>query len=360
MFSRFAWLGLLFSGVTLFMASMLIEAAVLTAFLPSALAGVALAAALEVAKATVVVLRRVAVMRDSGRAGSWLLRAMLVGFSALCSLMFLAQTMHQPEREAVRATELERLDEGHALALFTLEREFSDAERARSEIAKDDEMRAAKLLDAHHRARIDRLETGLDREMNNVVGGVFEGPRYHALERRIDAAKADYHTALTAMRDQRSTQLAEETARALAARHDRREALQSEYRMRRDRLLHANFTGDMRVENPTVHKFLEVLGAVIQPPPDAVVLVFAFSLMLALMMELGIYVAFDTLALAWAPVFQAAHRADVAVETQRIEAEQALRTEGVDDGYLRRRTARQRQRAEASARMAADIALAEA
>lgn len=359
MFTRIAWIGLLLSGVTLFVASMLIEAAVLAAFLPSVLAGLALAGALEVAKATVLVLRRAAVMDGSGLLGSWLLRAMLIGFSALCSVMFLAQTMHQPGREEVRAEELARLDEGHAQALAELDATFRRAESIRRQATSKDDARAMAALDAHHQGLISALEAKLDAEMNNVVGGVFEGPRYRALTHRIETAKDDYQRAIEALRAQRDAQAGEAAARAVASQLARREALNAGYRVRRQALLASNFADDARVENPTVRKFLEVIAAVHQPAPDAVLLVFVFALLLALLMELGIYVAFDTLALAWAPVFQAAHRADVAVEKQRIEIEQALRSEGVEDGYWRRRTRARRERAENRARDAADAALAE-
>lgn len=357
MFTRITWIALLASGVTLFLASMLIEAAVLAAFLPTALAGFALAGALEVAKATIVVLRRVAAAQARGLLGSWMLRMALIGFSALCSVMFLAQTMHQPGREVARAAELERLDERHQATMSRFQRQADQDEAARRAAVKARDLAAMQALDSRYGERVAALEAELSTEMDNVIGGVFEGPRYRALTQRIETAKADYRAATTELHRAQSAEATAAADRALADQYARRSALESEYEARRQSLIQADFNADPRAENPTVRKFLEVLGAVMSPAPDAVWLVFVFSVGLALLMELGIYVAFDTLALAWAPLFQAAHRADLAVETQRIEAERALRSEDVEDGYVRRRTTAKRRHAEARAEAAASAAI---
>lgn len=346
MFTRITWLFLLLSGITLFSASLIIEGAVLSAFLPSVMAAFALAAALEVTKATVVILRRADIDRRRILLSSSLLRLALIGFSALCSLMFLAEKMHAPHRDSLRQAGLTQLEEALSAQQQRLIQQREQRLLQHQQQHQQREEHSLSTLHQQHRARIQALEKQLNEEMDNVVNGIFAGPRYHAIEQRLEAAKARY-------RADEATQLQtlDEQDRQFRAGIEQRHHQQwqqalKDYEQRYQQMLYTDLDQDPRAQHPMVQKILEVLATVMPNPPTTVAFVMVFSLSLALLMEMGIYVAFDTLALAWGRVFAVAHAADVDMETRKIKTRQEQQAEAMEDEHLRHKVRSRRARSE--------------
>ncbi|WP_295888526.1 hypothetical protein [uncultured Thiohalocapsa sp.] len=352
MYQKLSWSAQLLAGLTLFGVSFLLQALVLSAFFDNPLLGFALAGGLEASKVLAIVLYRI--LRGQTRvpyppgvqAIAVGFRLALVVLSAACSVMFLAERLDRPAMEETRRADLVAAQAERDRALVRIE--------ARAEERRAQALAALDRQGEHDRADLRRrfepviadLEQQLSREMDNVQGGVFEGPRYRALAERLQQEKADWAAARARLAEQQAQQRAE-----LLARIDRTATAQTDAARQRHAEQSAairadDYRGDRRAEHPQAHAFASVLGAVLEHEPDTLLLVFVFSLFLSVTLELGIVVAFEHLTLARLPVFHAEQRLDLGLREKRAETAAQLAGFDLDEAVTKAKVRRRRRRIE--------------
>lgn len=347
-FNKISWSLQLLVGLTLFGVTAVLEALVLDAYLGSALLAVFVAAGLEASKVLAVVLYRV--LRGQTevpypRSVRWMtvsFRTMLLVLSGVCSLMFLAQHLDRPRLEAVRAADL-------AAAQAQYEEDQTSAQKA---YVQRREQTFARLSEQEHRERdmlaerylpaIKALEAKLDAEMNNVVGGEFQGKRYRALESRLQHEKDAYARASTNLDQTAAERQAEVIERLEQERRSELARLAQNYQTRTTFIRNDSYIGDARVEHPMALAFVNVLGAVFHRQPSTLQFVLVFSLFLSVTMELGIWVAFEHLTLARLPVFAAEHRAELYVGSKAAETDSELRGFALEEALAQEKVRRKR------------------
>jgi hypothetical protein len=197
-FFKWAWLFQLLVGVGLFGVSFFIENRILQAFFAGPALALALTLALEVGKAASIVWHRYLSTSAGGgypkdtRLVSGSFRLALVLLSLICSLLYLGAQLDRPRLDRVRKAELAAIDAELREGLARLESDRTtrlDADQARRDREYSDARR-------DHQGQVDELEGLLRAEMDNVVNGVFRGPRYETLEQRLVAARAARDQAL--------------------------------------------------------------------------------------------------------------------------------------------------------------------
>jgi hypothetical protein len=322
-FFRITWTVQLLVGLALFGVASLIEYQILRAFFAAPAIAIILTAGLELGKAAAVVWHRylassgAASYPASTRAFSIAFRLGLVGFSVLCSLLYLGVHLDRPNLESIRAAELAGID---ARLQDDLTRLAADRE---AHASADQTRRQAEYADARrdHQGQVDALEALLRNEMDNVVGKTFKGPRYQELAERLERARTDRDEALTALSERHLREAAQLAAGIARDFDSRREARIAAAEAERRAAHNASFDGDDRTHDPRVVTLMRmtesVFGLRITPPQ----FVFVFALFLSLLMELGILIAFDTVTLAVIPALAAQHRE--AVQSEALMAEVA-------------------------------------
>jgi len=322
-FFRITWSIQLLVGLALFLVASLIEYQILRAFFAAPAIGLTLTAALEFGKAAAVVWHRYLASGGAGgypastRAFSIAFRLGLVGFSVLCSLLYLGVHLDRPNLEAIRTAELAAIDARLEEDLTRLAAD-RDAHAAADRTRRDQEYADARR---DHQGQVDELERLLRAEMDNVVGKTFKGPRYEELATRLEQARTQRDQALSALSERHRQEAAQLSAGLGRNFDDRRTARIAAAEAHRRAAHNASFDGDDRTHDPRVVTLMRmtesVFGLRITPPQ----FVFVFALFLSLLMELGILIAFDTVTLAVLPALAAQHRE--AVQREALIAEVA-------------------------------------
>lgn len=333
-------------GLVLFGVAAVLEAVVLAAYLDNLWLAVSLAAGLEAAKVLTIVLYRILgsqsdVPYPSGVRWATLgFRAMLLSLSAACSLMFIALHIDRPAMAEVRAADLAAEERAYADSRAGAESAHSEhRERALAEIALRDQRRR-EALSARYLPAIAELESRLDAEMDNVVGGEFKGKRYRELQARLDAEKAAHDQALRELEATGGDRPAEQVDRMDAEHLARTVASAREHQGRIAAIRADDYQGDPRVEHPMARAFVSVLGAVFSEQPSTLQFVFFFALFLSITLELGIWVSFEHIALARLPVFTAGYQAELYVAGKTAQTEGELRGFEIEDELARAKVRR--------------------
>lgn len=305
-------------GIALFSVSFLIELAVLQTFLAGFVMTLVLAGALELGKATAIIwhqylahARTETVYPPRTRRISVVFRSGLVALSVLCSLLYLGVQLDRPHLDAVRAAELATLETHLKDELGRLD---AQAEQRARRLDQQHQAASTALLQ-QHQGRIDALEQQLREEMDNVVGGVFKGPRYEEIQQRLSRAEAHRDAAVRELVEQHTVATAALTREHAATR----QSVLATAETRRAALHTADFAHDDRTQHPLVAGFIRTIQAVTGQVISAPLFVFGLALFLALLMELGILLAFETVTLLMIPVLQAQHREAVSTEAMIAE-----------------------------------------
>lgn len=332
-FFRISWLIQLTVGFGLFIVSFMIESTVLQAFIATPFLAVLLAAALETGKAIAIIWHRYLGLHlndqrlypRSTRLASVVFRLGLVGLSVICSLLFLSDNLDRPNLQEVRQNEESRLERKYSQELSHLKQiltDRSDALKNRQKLEYDD------LLGAFN-TRIERLETDLKTEMDNVVNGQFKGPHYVEIESQLKTAQQARDSRLENLSELHRQQQASLSIELTAEESAVRQRLQVDLEAGRKQLLQDDFADDERANDSRIVAFLKVAESVFDVSVLPLQFVFVFSLLLSLLMEIGILLAFETVTVAMMPAVKAQH-------------EEALRNELLDAqlrGEMQRDTA---------------------
>lgn len=298
LFYQATWLIQILASLGLFAISFWVQAQVLLVYVGDPRLAFGLAAGLETTKVLTLVLLEI--YRDRGdphrgsvRAAGWALRTGLLGFSALATLMFLAAAFDRPMLAEVRAADLAREQQRHHATISALRNEQDQITQTTREELEKVFQRQRQTLANDHRPGIHRLEQALNAEMNVVDGqGHFEGPRYRALQDRLATARGAYGQA----QRQLDTTQAESLSKELAGVRLRMAQARAEERARYDQaeqiLSAKSYADDERVDAPQTRALLRILRELGGLGADSLSLAVGVSLILAVLVELGIFVGF--------------------------------------------------------------------
>ncbi len=225
---------------------------------------------------------------------------LLVSLSCVCSLAMVAFYLDRPHLQQVREEDSKRIERKLA------------ADRVRMKSARDEKIRMLKQSYEERRAgrsdalrvfyepRISRLEEDIRNEMENVVNGNFIGPGYQEFERRKTLLQEEYQEKLGA--------LGVEEQAAFQRLHESLDEAEAEYRAATERLaleertaradvLNNGYIEDERVQNKLVVAVLKTINDGILGPLgmelSQVNFTCLFSLLIAVLLELAIYITFN-------------------------------------------------------------------
>ncbi len=311
------WLLQLLVGVGLFVLSFLIENQVFQAFMNAPIIALFLALALELGKAVAIIWHRyLGLQQDYAyplitRSISVVFRFGLLLLSVLCSLLYLSQQLDRPYLKEIRAQALQQIEtetsnERQRLQTNNATHFASLLSRQRVEVTE---------MKAIQQSRITQLEKWLHNEMNNVVNGFFQGPRYQAFEQQLftQQAKNQQHLNTLAKRHE------SERSSLQASQDHNLLKLKQLAEQQRQAVLDNDYATDERVNNNLIVAFLQVSETVFNLTVHPMQFVFLFSILLSLLMELGIILAFDTITVAVIPALKAQHKAEVSKESLHAE-----------------------------------------
>ncbi len=323
-FFKINWLIQLVVGIGLFMLSFLIENQVLQAFLNTPMIALFLALMLELGKAMAIIWHRYLGLRNPQhynaltRTLSTLFRGGLVVLSVLCSLLYLAQQLDRPYLQQVRDQALQHIDADFKSQQLRLQAEQADRLATLRTRQQNEYAQTKQAINA----RTEQLQGWLHTEMNNVVGGVFKGPRYQEFERQLNQHLARSEQQLTRLAATHTQQRSDLHNSLQALQGNTLLTLQKDAQLQRDTVLTNDFASDERVNHRLIVAFLNVSESVFELTVEPMQFVFAFSILLSGLMELGIILAFDTITVAILPRLSRQQVADLQDESRHQELDE--------------------------------------
>jgi hypothetical protein len=300
-----SWVLQLLSGFGLFVVSFYLQWQVLTAFMFTPLLALGLAISLEAAKVVAIVWHRY-LCSISGLEYSWasvafsaVFRIGLLLLSLLCSLLFLSNHLDRPLLADFRVQQLEKIDQSLRNKLTgnsaQLTRDMATASQGF--------VRQREALLKQSQQSTQTLEKRLELEMTNIVNGEFRGKRYLELERLLAQQRQTHGNLVRRLVEQENMRF--EQLNKNSQRHQQQ--LYAAAEQDSLRVSEGSFDHDERVQQPHIVAFIntvEVLGFRLAP----LQFVLGFSVLLSLLVELGIVLAFDTLTVVVLPLLAAQHQ----------------------------------------------------
>jgi uncharacterized membrane protein YciS (DUF1049 family) len=330
-FFRITWLVQLLVGISLFSVSFLIESKVLQAFINTPILAMSLAGALELGKAGAIIWHRYMLHQATMgypkimRLTSTIFRLGLVLLSMLCSLLFLSDNLDRPNLETVRSIEMKR-DQTHFQE--ELERLEDDKTNSLQSLSNKQSVEF-KTVKADFDRRIKRLEADLKKEMNNVINGTFKGPRYAEFSTLLEKEKQQSSKTLNKLAQQQKQAFNKEYIRLSNTYEEKRTHLYEQADARRKALINNDFANDERANDSRIVSFLKVYESVFNSVIIPLQFVFVFSLLLSLLMEIGIMLAFDIITLSILPEIKAKQTLDLHNDLLETEINQQVQEDAM-------------------------------
>lgn len=315
-FLNTSWAIQLAVGICLFTVSFLIEKRVLEAFITTSTLALLLAASLELGKAVAIIWHRYMSYQTvtdypfSVRFASNTFRMGLVGLSMICSLLFLSNNLDRPNLDIVKTAETSRNETRLNVKLERIENQ----KQQRLTLIKKNQNEAYQRIKKGFDLRLSILERQRKTERDNVVNGTYKGPRYAEI--------------LT--RQKQLRRLADKTLKKMLARHkqayfteqrlilkeslNKREKAFEQSDNNQDKIQISDFANDERANDTRIVSFLKVVESVFNIHVLPLQFVFIFSLLISMLMEIGILLAFNTITLSILPALKASHDADLSRE----------------------------------------------
>lgn len=326
-FFRVSWSLQLAVGVCLFTVSFLIEKQVLEAFITTPILALLLAGSLELGKAVAIVWHRYMSEKPmtryptSVRIASNFFRIGLVFLSMICSLLFLSDNLDRPNLDSVRTAETQRQETQLENYLTRIETQNT----ARLSTLQDTHQSEYQHLDERFKERIAIIQNELSLEMNNVVNGTFKGPRYAEIEARLNKEKALRNDALQELLASNKQAFELEASRRQAELERKQENAYLDAVKSSNEIQRNDFSEDERANDSRIVSFLKVVKSVTGADLMPLQFVFGFSLLISLLMEVGILLAFNTITLSILPALKAMHAADLSNDILHTELDQETR-----------------------------------
>ncbi len=302
-FFKSSWMLQLLVGIGLFLCSFFIEYKMLQVFIAPAALALFLAVALETGKVIAIVwhyyLNHLSFSSYpvAVRLTSRFFRLGLVMLSLLCSQLFLNERLDRPNLEQVRAAEIAAVENSLRKDLDRVETRY----RRRKSAITSRHNYEYNAVNTACDERMVKLEALLLAEMDNVVSGVFRGPRYEEFERRLSEEKRACNSALEGLQQRQSSEIEQ-----LEIRYDEHcQTILSAAEKKRGQIIANDFANDERVNDSHIVAFLKVTESLFTMTLKPLEFVFVFSLLLSLLMEAGIVLAFSTITVSIAPVIKA-------------------------------------------------------
>jgi hypothetical protein len=190
--------------------------------------------------------------------------------------------------------------------------------------------------------------------MDNSRNGEFVGPRYREIERRLGNEKDQYSAHLSSLSDSEQR----EQRQMLSDLSDRYESalhrLRDQHEANLSAIRGADYRGDPRVEHAMLNAVLAICADLFGATTTPLQFVVFFSIFVSFIVELGIVVIFEHIALSYMSLFQAEHSRSLHLNKRRISAEGEVQAERIDDSLLREQIARERKRVERRMRKATE------
>ena len=359
-FYKVSWTAQVAAGIVLFTLSFLIESYVLAQYLDNAALAMALAGALEISKAlSVVFYRFMKTQTDVGYPAAvaimlLVFRLTLLILSLICSIMYFAEQLDRPYLESIKAADRERVERDFSKRVTALQLDFQERRTRAEQALRLCYQRLAEQASQRWLPAIGELENLLSKEMDNSRNGEFVGPRYREIERRLGNEKDQYSAHLSSLSDsehqeqrQMLSDLSERYESSLHRLRDQQEANLSAIRG-------ADYRGDPRVEHAMLNAVLAICADLFGATTTPLQFVVFFSIFVSFIVELGIVVIFEHIALSYMSLFQAEHSRSLHLNKRRICAEGEVQAERIDDSLLREQIARERKRVERRMRKATE------
>jgi len=311
-FFKGSWVVQLIVGMGLFLCSFFLEYQILLSFLTPPLLALFLTITLELGKVAAIVwhyyLERLSPMEypRAVRITSYLFRIGLMILSLLCSQLYLSYHLDRPNLKKVKSSDIEMVKQNLKKKLDRLKAEFAREKDLMIERQEKEILTEAQQWDK----RIEKLESLLLLEMDNVVNGVFKGPRYRELEKRLAQEKNNRQRIMKELRKRHT----EELAKLNAFFANRIQEATEEGRRQQLQIENKDYAIDERANDRRIVAFLKVVKEVFNYSLLPLQFVFLFSFLLSSLMEAGIVLAFSTITIALAPVFQVYHQEAVEKE----------------------------------------------
>ena len=327
LFFNSSWAGQLIVGCGLFACSFLIEFKILTQFIAPPLLALALSITLEGGKVAAIIWHYYLgyLSADayplSVRLSSLVFRLGLFFLSLLCSMLFLTARLDRPNLNQVREQRLTAVTQQANRDSRQIQDRFAEKRR----LLQERQQQEREGIIRQHASVINDLETMLGNEMNNVINGTFRGPRYREIERRLNQARHDLQQELDAVRlrhDQAALALEKEQDRAIMA-------VQNRARQRQQQITMSDYMADRDVHDQRIVALLSTIDAIFHYRWQPLQFVFFFSILISLLMETGIMLAFATITMAIAPVLHARHVEELEKEAARVRAEGSIEQESI-------------------------------
>ncbi len=174
-------------------------------------------------------------------------------------------------------------------------------------------------------------------EMDNVINGTFKGERYKELGRLIELERTAHRINLQKIsarhQMERSGSLSEQIEKNESSRMDVLDDLKEQ----REILMQKDYSMDERVNDPRIVALSKTVEAVFGWLFEPLQFVFVFSVLISILVELGILIAFDTITAAMLPTLMAQHEAEIETEVLRTRmAGEAQREDILHDSELNR------------------------
>lgn len=330
-FFRINWLIQLLVGMGLFMVSFSIQNQMIQTFLATPVLALALTLALETGKALSIIWHRYMTIHADKQVYPFITRMMsnlfrvgLVILSLLCSLLFLGNHLDRPQLEAVRSAELQTVQ----IALDKVLTQFQYKEAQHVSQLKQRQAQEYADLKQQHQSRIDVLQANLNKEMNNVVSGVFKGKRYLEFERLLENEKAQLAEALASLSQRHLQQTITLTQTVQQKVGQQRRAAKAKAEQQTALIIKHDYATDERVNDAHIVSFLKLTEAVFSLNVLPLQFVFAFSILLSLLMEIGIFLAFDTITITLFPVLNNQRRSSIDKDLDDVGIDMAREAEG--------------------------------
>ena len=325
LFFNSSWIGQLFVGFGLFFCSFFIQYQVLVHFVSPRPLAMLLCVTLESGKVAAVVWHYYLGCLDDAaypfsiRLSSAVFRFGLVTLSLVCSMLFLTDRLDRPNLNRIRQQRLTAL----AAEATKETRELEKSYKRRQQQLIHRQQQETGNLTGRYDQRINELTRMLRQEMDNVVNGVFKGPRYQEIERLLTMEKQDRQLALSRLQSRQATAL-------LSLEQDEQQGLvqlQETFRARRQQLRENDFAGNDQVHDHRIVSLLNTFDSIFHRRCLPLQFVFFFSILISLLMETGIILAFATITMAIIPALHTHHYTGLETEELRVETSQNIRQE---------------------------------
>ena len=320
-FFNSSWIGQLLVGFGLFLCSLFIEYQVLIHFVSPASLAILLCVALEGGKVAAVIWHYYLgclggeAYPFSIRLSSAVFRFGLIILSILCSMLFLTARLDRPNLKQVQQQRLQELAHRESATTEIMRRNHK---QITSTLARQQEQ-AIKETEKRTGIRIDGLNALLLKEMNNVVNGVFKGPRYQELKLRLAREKENARQELNVLRNRHER----EHKRLQQTQSSSLDRIRSDFDTKRQQLLTSDFADDEQANDGRIVALLKTVQTMFHVQIRPLQFVFCFSILISILMETGIMLSFATITSAIAPVLQERHIEELELEAVRLRSESA-------------------------------------